>query len=436
MDGTDRHLNEQGEAGILIDSLLLKNVACFSDITIPFKKRTTVLVGVNGVGKTTILTSILACFIAQEWDANKKEGKQILPMTREKENQAEIKLLSKKAARHCQIIYSKNTPFGAINIDFNCERDFDPRIGRKFFIKIPLVFLPAFRRVTDKVISGVSREGPPIPETVMAWMKKDPDYSQDQAENFKQWIVNRYFFRREEWGDKYVKQLQLLIDIANQIFGEEKQITLDKVNEKMEPIFSTKTGKVPLGSLPSGVHAIFQCIWKIYEQFEAFYPDSTSPEKEPGLVLIDELDAHLHPEWQQTILNVFRDSFPHTQLIISTHSPLIVSGCEKDEAVFLKFEEGSANVIIDNTINNPKGWLADRLLTSVFGLKYTRDKEWAENIEKVKNLIANRYVKPLSKKDIKFLKEMSQDLQLPSSDPAALLLDPQKLKEIIKEKNA
>ena len=50
-----------------------------------------------------------------------------------------------------------------------------------------------------------------------------------------------------------------------------------------------------------------------------------------GIVLIDELDLHLHPSLEQEVLQRFRNTFPHIQFIVSTHSPLVISNLNTQE---------------------------------------------------------------------------------------------------------
>jgi predicted ATPase len=59
--------------------------------------------------------------------------------------------------------------------------------------------------------------------------------------------------------------------------------------------------------------------------FDAEHPDIVSA---PGIVLIDEIDAHLHPSWQRTIGQWFRVRFPRVQFIVTTHSPLVCQAAE------------------------------------------------------------------------------------------------------------
>lgn len=69
-----------------------------------------------------------------------------------------------------------------------------------------------------------------------------------------------------------------------------------------------------------------------------------------GIALIDEIDLHLHPEWQRRIIPILKHLFPKMQFIVTTHSPLILTGLESDEIIELEFEDGSI-VPRENTIN-------------------------------------------------------------------------------------
>lgn len=55
----------------------------------------------------------------------------------------------------------------------------------------------------------------------------------------------------------------------------------------------------------------------------------------PGIVLIDELDLHLHPNWQRHIVNDLKNSFPKIQFVVTTHSPFIVQSLESSELINL-----------------------------------------------------------------------------------------------------
>ena len=61
---------------------------------------------------------------------------------------------------------------------------------------------------------------------------------------------------------------------------------------------------------------------------------------QPALLLIDEIDTYLHPKWQKNILRVLAEKFPNTQIIVTTHSPLVASHLPtKSKAVYIIKED-------------------------------------------------------------------------------------------------
>jgi predicted ATP-binding protein involved in virulence len=104
------------------------------------------------------------------------------------------------------------------------------------------------------------------------------------------------------------------------------------------------------------------------------YPDSPNPLAEPAIALVDEIDLHLHPRWQRTLMKYLSDLFPNTQFIVSAHSPLVVQAATDANVVLLR-REGD-HVVIDNDVQAIKGWRVDQVLTSdLFGLESARPPE-------------------------------------------------------------
>jgi predicted ATP-binding protein involved in virulence len=86
-------------------------------------------------------------------------------------------------------------------------------------------------------------------------------------------------------------------------------------------------------------------------------------EKTPGVVLIDEIDLHLHPQWQMTILKMLTEVFPRVQFITTTHSPIVLSETKQDEAFELIRNNG---YIEARKIGNPKSWYIVDVLSHAF----------------------------------------------------------------------
>ena len=96
------------------------------------------------------------------------------------------------------------------------------------------------------------------------------------------------------------------------------------------------------------------------------YPDSPNPLEEPAIVLIDEIDLHLHPSWQRKLLGFLSDIFQNTQFIATAHSPLVVQAAGDEGAnVVLLRREGDQTVVVTD-VEDVRGWRVDQILTSSF----------------------------------------------------------------------
>ena len=116
------------------------------------------------------------------------------------------------------------------------------------------------------------------------------------------------------------------------------------------------------------------------------YPDSADPLAEPAVVLVDEIDMHLHPKWQRELIGFLTERFPNTQFIVTAHSPLIVQAAPDANLVLLR-REGD-HVVIENTPETIRGWRVDQILTSeLFGLETARPPDTEKLLLRRKELL-------------------------------------------------
>lgn len=94
--------------------------------------------------------------------------------------------------------------------------------------------------------------------------------------------------------------------------------------------------------------------------------EKAKPEELQGLVLIDELDLHLHPSWQRTFVQALAKTFPKLQFVATTHSPLLVSALRPDEVVALELDE-SDHVVQRALAVDPRLLTGSELNEELFG---------------------------------------------------------------------
>ncbi len=92
------------------------------------------------------------------------------------------------------------------------------------------------------------------------------------------------------------------------------------------------------------------------------------PDKLEGLVLIDELDLHLHPAWQVGLISALKRTLPNMQFIVTTHSPMLLPGLEHDEIVLLDQDPATGDVVARHDLQTPKLQTSGELLERYFGV--------------------------------------------------------------------
>jgi hypothetical protein len=102
-----------------------------------------------------------------------------------------------------------------------------------------------------------------------------------------------------------------------------------------------------------------------------------------GIVLIDEIDLHLHPDWQRTVIGRMSETLPNLQFILTSHSPIVVGTLYK-ENVFVFEEDASGASVARPVQTEVHGLNADQVLTSsAFGLRSSRAPEFVAELKKM-----------------------------------------------------
>ncbi len=108
------------------------------------------------------------------------------------------------------------------------------------------------------------------------------------------------------------------------------------------------------------------------------------PKEMTGIVLLDEVEQHLHPTWQRHIIRLLRQQFPKIQWIATTHSPLCAAGTADlpdNEYQLLRFDRGPQGLIKLISVSSLRGLKADQVLTSTaFDLPTTRNPDIADKL--------------------------------------------------------
>jgi AAA domain, putative AbiEii toxin, Type IV TA system/AAA domain len=236
--------------------------------------------------------------------------------------------------------------------------------------------------------------------------------------NAEEWMLQTDYACRTA-NDKLKKHLEKQL---GQIFDILKRILPDVDDVKIAPAteenlhpraeFLTPYGWVHISNLGLGYRTAIAWMVDLAVRLFRRYPNSPDPLAEPAIVLVDEIDLHLHPRWQRTIMDFLTDRFPNTQFIVTAHSPLVVQAAQNANIVLLR-REGD-RVVIDNDPEIIKNWRVDQVLTSVFELPSSRPPHIEPLLKRHEEILSKAHLTPEDEAELEKLAD--QIGPLPTAD--------------------
>jgi hypothetical protein len=178
----------------------------------------------------------------------------------------------------------------------------------------------------------------------------------------------------------------------------------------------TDDGEVPVESISQGTSSLMGWVGVLLRRLYDVYGDGDEPLARNALVLIDEIDAHMHPEWQQFVAPLVRKLFPNAQVIATTHSPLIVPSLQPEEIIRLKRGPGENRISVQFPNYNVRDYRADQVLTSpLFGLESSLSPEMQRRVRLYTDLAARD---ELSAEEEQALERLAYDIGVKLPSPA------------------
>lgn len=187
-----------------------------------------------------------------------------------------------------------------------------------------------------------------------------------------------------EQGKNFLGDKQLMAvrsAIKNLLPGYEKfrvkRNPLSFVLEKKGEVFN-------FGQLSDGEKSYIALVCDIARKMAMANPESDRPLEMSAIVMIDEIELHLHPEWQMGVVDHLRKTFPHVQFFLTTHSPHIVTNLKNSgEDTLIALDKGVAVL----SKQNQYGQTVDFILNDVFRLKSLRNGDVQKKIDKIWTLL-------------------------------------------------
>jgi predicted ATP-binding protein involved in virulence len=162
-------------------------------------------------------------------------------------------------------------------------------------------------------------------------------------------------------------------------------LKVEEDKQGLFPQFRTPDGDLPLNTLSQGTQSIIQWLAHLLIGYAEYYDHPPDLEERPGILIIDEIDAHLHPSWQRRIIPTLTKHFPNLQIFCSTHSPLMLAGLKAGQVQLLKRDTNGKVTVSRNEVDI-RGWSADEVLRGFLDVPNPTDLETARHIERLGEL--------------------------------------------------
>lgn len=159
---------------------------------------------------------------------------------------------------------------------------------------------------------------------------------------------------------------------------------LEPIREPTTTLLLNKGGmKLDVRWLSDGERGILALILDLARRLSQANPELENPLQDgKAVVLIDELDLHLHPRWQRNIVKKLTTTFPNCQFIATTHSPQIIGEVESESILII--ERGEQPFRPDQSLGMDSNWVLRYLMDAS-----DRDRETEKNLEEISQLIKN-----------------------------------------------
>lgn len=415
-----------------LQSLKLHNFRCFEDIEFEFHKKLTVIVGANGAGKTSILEgsaiAISSMFV-------KMDGLKAQSIVRE---QAHLKSYSIGSTKDVEEQYpvdvsaiaqtytqrkkwkrSLNTPNGKTTIidakdiiDLGINLQNDIRKGNKNII-LPIIAYYGTGRLWDyhrekqsNVFEKNNRlngyvncvDGTANIKLMMNW--------------FMKMTIEKY--QNQEVGLGAIPELEAVYSAMEECYRritgcDNVKIQYSMATKELEIAYKDTNGymmRIPINQLSDGYKSTISLVADIAYRMAVLNPQllGNACKETDGIVLIDEVDLHLHPTWQQRILGDLQEIFPKVQFVVTTHSPAVINTVAQEHIRILN------NGVINYAPIETYGKDASNVLKAIMGAD--------ERPAPVKNKF-NAFYNAMAKQDYELAKVVLGELReiLGENDP-------------------
>ncbi len=403
-----------------INRLNINNFRCIHELDIDFHEQMNIFVGVNGAGKSSILDCLavlLSRFIGRiksyretgrfftknDILTGKAESKNIIKISFQDEilewqvtkarfknkgqkitNLEQIKKFTELFRNKLEIAEDINIPLAVYYSTNRAVLDIPLRIRKKHTFEQ----LSAY----DQALSGGRNDF----RLFFEWFR-----SREDLENEKRGRNNKYRDRQLEAVRKAI------------INFLPKYNDLRVQRSPLRMTVSRGEHELTVNQLSDGEKCLFAMVGDLARRLAIANPKVEQPLNGEGVVLIDEIDLHLHPSWQRRVVHLLKKTFPKCQFVLTTHSAQILSHVRNAESVFLlKYRDDKIQITHPESVF---GLDSNRILEDLMEVT-ERPEEIKISIDKLFDSIDQKKLKEARIQLNELKKDIKADPQLVKAD--------------------
>ena len=240
--------------------------------------------------------------------------------------------------------------------------------------------------------------------------------------DFQEWLL-QLDYSQKSGSEKSQKRLEKMHDLVrSDLFPGVTDFSFKKDgdNEHVVVVFSAgKDGDVRFEELGFGYQTSLTWLADLCKRLFELYPESENPLHEEAVVLVDELDLHLHPKWQRDIVPTLSKVFPRVQFIVTTHSPHVLQSMEDVNLYVLRRDAESGEVAFKHCPRSDfRGWTVEDILSETMGLGEKIHSDYY-------NLQVENFNKALDEEDLQQAVKAYEELDrlMKADDPLRRMFD-------------
>lgn len=342
-----------------IKSLTIENYKCFKKVECSFENdgksayQWNVFLGNNNSGKTNLLKTIAGLRASEitlpSPETDKPERKALTPAFFH--NKTILRSINAKVNLYCEVTNYKKK-WGLDSLSLNLSKISD---------------------MQDFIIYGYGVSRYPSSKGLNDYSSDDCDtlFSRDASLiNLKDWLLNLDYSSKNgqtEAGKRLTKIKEIL---TSEVFPEIEDFRCQSSEELQNYVeFLVKGVWCKYEDLGFGYQSMMSWMIDFCKRMFERYPKSENPLAESAIVLVDEIDLHLHPQWQRNVIPYLSKTFPNTQFFVTTHSPMVLQSAKGINLFVLKHNEEGVVSVERSDIHDFRGWTVEEILRETMGLQ-------------------------------------------------------------------